>query len=255
MKQRIAPELESLMWTLAEEGNERAIDEFGSRHPEMRTELVHRINMVKGLRSEKGVGTAPTASIPRFVPREPKTTPIQSRGPMVLVGGLVLAAIAAAAFTVTTFMAPEPRLHKEDLPAIRHNDPPKPQTTVEQTPTVIAPQATESDPVVKGLKSEAALKPTILRVDGSPLLTVLQMMAEITGTKIVSAPGMPNPNVEVNYQNMTAMDMLRDLGRKYAFTPIDQNDGSILVVPAVDKSGVGTGTGTGGGIRDQKIGG
>ena len=30
---KVAPELDSLMWTLAEDVNERAVDEFGTRHP------------------------------------------------------------------------------------------------------------------------------------------------------------------------------------------------------------------------------
>jgi hypothetical protein len=251
---RIAPELDGLMWTLAEGGNDRAIDEFGARHPELRSELIHRINMVKGLRSAKSPTVEAPKPIPRFVPREPRVSPIQSKGPTLLVGGLVLAAIAAATFTVITFMTPEKRLHKEDLqiPPIRAQ---QPANVPSQLPKADVPPVSEPDTIVKGNQSEAFQKPTSLRVDSAPLLTVLDMMSDICGTKIVAAPGMQNPNISVDYEGMTAMDMLRDLGKRYLFTPLDQHDGSILVVPAVDSSGTSQPNDQVGGIRSQKIGG
>ena len=243
----VAPELDSLMWTLAEEMNERAIDEFGNRHPELRSELVHRINMVKGLRGAKTPTKTVHAEIPRFVPKDVRHAPAPAKGSFII-GGLALAAIAAAAYTVTTLLAPEPRLHPGDITVVHQIQPPVIQqkapesvpqqpNVIQQPPPVKLTPLEAPDPVVKGMQSEAFKKPQILRVDGSPLLTVLEMMGEITGAKIVAAPGMPNPMIAVNYQGLNAMEMLQDLGRKYGFTPLDQHDGSILVVPAVDKNG------------------
>lgn len=250
---RIAPELESLMWTLAEEGNDRAIDEFGVRHPELRTELLHRIGMVRGLRAAKKPIPAVAAAIPRFTPRDPRPASIQPRSISFIVGGLVLASLAAVAFLVTILLTPEKRFHKEDLPQ------PAPIQVKTLPPVQALPEAlppvSESDPVVKGLQSEAAHKSTSVTIDHAPLLTVLQMMSDISGTKIVAAPGMPNPNVDVDYHNLSAMEMLHELGSRYSFTPLDQGDGSILVVPAVDKSSSITSPVDLGGIRNQKIGG
>ena len=242
----VPPELDSLMWTLAEERNERAIDEFGNRHPELRSELVHRINMVKGLRGAKNGDSKVVREIPRFVPKDARPTKVKAQGPTFVIGGLVLAAIAAAAYTITTLLAPEPRLHPGDVTVVHQTPvsapptnntitPPAPNT-IQQPPPVNLKPLSEPDPVVTGLTAEAAKKPQILRVDGSPLLTVIDMMGQISGTKIMAAPGMPNPMVQVDYQGLTTMQMLQDLGHKYGFTPLDQHDGSILVVPAVDKN-------------------
>jgi len=250
---RVGPELDGLMWTLAEEGNERAIDEFGARHPELRGELLHRMSMVKGLRGAKKPQTVPRASIPRFVPREPKATPIQSRGPAVLVGGLVLAAIAAATFTFMTFLTPPVRPQPS---AVNPKTTPKQsKTVVPVVPKVDTSPITEPDVVAKGNVSEATNVPVTLRVESAPLFKVLDMISLNCGIKVVPAPGMPNPSVAVDFERMSAMDMLADLGKRYGFTAFDQHDGSILVVPAVDKSGQTITSGDQGSIHNQKIGG
>ncbi|MDR3691209.1 MAG: hypothetical protein P4L46_17650 [Fimbriimonas sp.] len=254
---RVAPELDSLMWTLAEEGNERAIDEFGLRHPELRGDLIHRIQMVKGLRGAKGPAAITSPSIPRFVPREPKTPPLGGR-PTFVVGGLVLAAVAMATFTVMTFLTPPTRIHKEDLTPrgpVQAVAPPVKENAVVDTPKTVPPPITIPNTVVTGNESEASHKSPSLRIDNAPLLSVLDMMSEITQTKIVAAPGLTNPTISVDYERMSAIDMLRDLGKRYAFTPLDQNDGSILVVPAVDNSGTSTTSDQTGGLGTRKIGG
>ncbi len=252
----VAPELDSLMWTLAEEGNERAIDEFGQRHPALRGELIYRIKMVKGLRSA-GKPTAVAAVIPKFTPRESGSHVVHSRATNITVGALVFASIAAAAFVITTFLTPEKRFHKEDLPKpppVASNAAPI-RVPEPKGPVVNLAPIKEPDPVLKGNQSEASQRPTSVSIDHAPLLTVLQMMSEISGTQITSAPGMPNPVVDVDYHNMSAMEMLRDLGKRYAFTPLDQHDGSILVVPAVDHSGPVNGSTDAGSVMNQKIGG
>jgi len=246
---RIAPELESLMWTLAEEGNERAIDEFGGRHPELRNELLHRIAMVKGLRGEKKRTAEPIKTIPKFVPKSQK-----SYGPVYIVGALVLAAVAALAFVVTTLLTPPPHRPKEELPAVTVRT--EPPVRAIQTPPRVDSTPPKLDTSSSGnSQTDTVLKPATLRIDHAPLLTVLELMSENCGVRIDPAPGMPNPDVSVDYQNMDAMDMLRDLGRQYSFTPLDQHDGSILVVPAIDPKDPSMRAGEVGGIRDQKIGG
>jgi len=227
---RVPPELDSLMWTLAEEGNERAIDEFGVRHAEHRGELLRRIAMVKGLRGEKKRTTEPIKAIPRFVPKEAK-----SHGPTYVVTSLVLAAVAALTFAVTTLMTPPPHLHPKDY------KPGRSAPVVERTAEPIVPKnepAPKVDPIVperKEADTDTILTPVTLRADHAPLMMVMELMAQKCNIRIDPAPGMPNPTVEVDYKDMNAMEMLRDLGKQYGFTPLNQHDGSILVVPAVDR--------------------
>ena len=103
-----------------------------------------------------------------------------------------------------------------------------------------------------------------MRIKQAPLFTVLEMMSAKSGIQIQPAPGLPNPPIEVNYAGLTAMEMLQDLGRRYSFTPEDQHDGSIWVIPAVDSAAglPGSGSKTGGavpattaGMKDRKLGG
>ena len=227
---RIPPELDSLMWTLAEDGNERAIDEFGARHIEHRAELLRRIAMVKGLRGEKKRVEEPVKAIPRFVPKEPK-----SNVPMYIVGALVLAAIGALAFVTTILLTPAPHvpvtppLYVQSGQSDKVIEVPQPVSTAPLVYPSVPPVMRETERV------EEPAKPGTLRIDHAPLLSVLDMISQTCGVRIDSAPGMPNPDVVINFRDMTAMQMLRDLGHQYSFTPLDQHDGSILVVPAVDE--------------------
>lgn len=228
---RIPPELDSLMWTLAEDGNERAIDEFGARHIEHRAELLRRIAMVKGLRGEKKRVEEPVKAIPRFVPKEPK-----SNVPMYVVGGLVLAAIGALAFVTTILLTPAPHVLVTPPLYVRSGQSDKVIEVPRTVPTAPLTYPT-APPVYRETHDplEPPAKPGTLRIDHAPLLSVLDMISQTCGVRIDPAPGMPNPDVVINYRDMTAMEMLRDLGHQYSFTPLDQHDGSILVVPATDE--------------------
>lgn len=216
------------MWTLAEEENERAIDEFGARHPELRAELVHRIQMVKGIRGAKRKPAETVRTIPKFVPKEAR-----SNGPAYVVGGLVLAAVCALAFVAATVLAPPTHSAPQST-----SEPVVWQVQPQGGPVIPhQPQSLDSGPGYPPSAPPAVdtdLKRSKLKIDGAPLLSVLQMMGESCSIEVDAAPGMPNPNVSVDYNDMTAMEMLRDLGKQYGFTPLDQYNGSILVVPAVD---------------------
>ena len=184
--------------------------------------------MVKGLRGAKKRQVEAPKAIPRFVPRE--TT---ARGPILIVGGLVLAALCALAFALTILLTPAPHLHVVEQPKPAVVPPatdgalPPPQAPVVQTPNPLPPKIEEKE-------ADSDLKPGTLKIKHAPLLSVLQLISETCGVRIDPAPGMPNPDVVVDYRDMNAMEMLRDLGKQYSFTPLDQHDGSILVVPAVD---------------------
>ncbi len=248
---KIPPELDSLMWTLAENGNDRAIEEFGLRHPQFRTELLHRMNMVKGLRGAKSKVAEPEKVIPRFIPKENRAIP---RIQLYVVGGLLLAAVGALAFVTTTLLTPPP--HVVVQPIVSQ----PPHTIVEQAPVV--PQNVPVEPPLKlkpieeqSSQPDLESKPGDVKIDHAPLLAVLDLIGQTCGVDVAPAPGMPNPDVFVNYKGMTAMEMLKDLGTKYGFTPLDQHDGSIIVVPAVDQGPSAFPNNLGPTVNRQKIGG
>ena len=244
---RVPPELDSLMWTLAEEGNERAIDEFGERHPELRTELLHRMTMVKGLRGEKKRSSDPPKAIPRFVPKE-----APSGAPVYVVGGLVLCAVGALAYLTTVLLSPTQPTRRVEHPnaGLPHV---QPSTSTE--PVVVKGDTRPPAPPVIQEESEPALVKGSLKIDNAKLLDVIELISETCKIKIDPAPGMPNPEVMVNYTQKDAMEMLSDLGAQYGFTPLNQHDGSILVVPARDRNAPSSYQGDPGTDKRPKIGG
>jgi len=266
MKNKIAPEIDGLMWKLAEEGNERAIDEFGTRHPEYRTELLRRMSMVDGLRSAKKQQPAPPPSIPRFIPKEPHGLPPTGRR---VVFALVLAAMAAFAFAATVLLtpahhppAPDPKppeatqVKPEPAPVVVE----KPATTSTPPPVVDTPRRPSPEDIADQFTERLNIKQKALKIDHAAMLTVVKMIGESSKVKIIPAPGLDNPTIEVDYANMSAFEMLQDLGRKYSFIPVDEHDGSVLLVPGVDKGnhieGLPTdGNPAGKNISGRKIGG
>lgn len=247
---RVAPELESLMWTLAEEGNERAIDEFGERHPDLKTELLQRIEMVKGLRGAKKKPVEPRKAIPRFVPREST-----NKTHVYVVCGLVLAALCALSFAVTVLLTPwnHPPVATKPAQPLEIGVP-KSMPDQQLPPVAVHTPQPSVDPNPAPPEEKQA-RPGTLKIEHAPLFTVLKMISEVCGVDVEPAPGMSNPDVVVDYRDLTAMEMLHDLGRQYGFTAMDQHDGSIIVVPAIDPKDAPMEGSDGDSLRMRKVGG
>ena len=65
--------------------------------------------------------------------------------------------------------------------------------------------------------------------------SVARIVATEGGLSLEIAPGMPNPIIDVDYQQISAANILKDLGRQYAFTPMLSDDGSVILIPAVPR--------------------
>lgn len=234
---RIPADIDQLMWTIAEGGDLTAADDFEKRFPEFRGELASRLVMVRGLRQSKPAETV-ERTIPRFVPRSPEVTaPRRPVWTVALLGGL--ATVAFASYLVVINL-PKPSAKPNPTPPGQSRDP------------VVVPiddrqrtggEPGEMAPVENGGKSDTPAKPTLempwdkpqsLAIEGAPLQDVLKLIATTCHLQIELAPGMPNPNVDVAYQGRTGMEMLKDLGRQYKFTPLYQGNGQVLIVPAID---------------------
>lgn len=242
----IPPEIDQLMWTLAEEGNQNAQEEFVRRYPTYRQELLRRRETLSGLKTSRPKAPVnATRPIPRFTPKE-VAPPRASRGTVATVGVLALAALALASYTVTTMLAPAPAHSVEEIPPTPATSLPLPKATLPRESTEpnrtvehsTAPENIPPDAVPPVDDTPKWAKPQNLVIKRAGLVSVLQLLGASSGLKVVVAPGMPNPTIAVEYHDTTPIDMLRDLGHRYAFTPFDQGDGSVVVYPVVEKSHV-----------------
>jgi hypothetical protein len=66
------------------------------------------------------------------------------------------------------------------------------------------------------------------------LSLVVQAVAQQGKFAINIGPGLADPVISVDYQGLNSIEILQDLGRQYAFTPFDQGDGTVIIVPARD---------------------
>jgi hypothetical protein len=241
----VPPEVDRLMWAVAENGTEQAIHEFVGRYPQHRGELMHRVNMVAGLRDQVRQPVRPQAQIPKFVPREP----IQSPNPRVvfLVGGLCLAALAAASYTaVTALRAPSHPSPVAQVATVIEGPLKVPSTVfVNPAPTEAPPPA----PVEEAPKPTEDRTPAYLRsqtritIKDESLAVGLQSIAAAGGMNLEIGPGFVDQKITVDYRDMSALDALQDMAKQYAFTVFDEGDGRFLVLPVADSPQSGAETG------------
>ena len=96
---KIAPDIDQLMWTIAETGDQRAIDDFEGRFPDLKYELGKRILVLRELRQARQAGAAPRA-VPHFEPRAP-AVPSWQRPAWAGAAVLGLAVVALASYALT----------------------------------------------------------------------------------------------------------------------------------------------------------
>jgi hypothetical protein len=239
---RIPPDVERLMWLVAEQGDLKAIAEFEARFPDLKVDLSKRLSMIRGLKGAKRDAVA-TPAIPRFRPVQRPTAPSGAPKLAWVTAAVALAAIAVASFTFTNSLLNDKRevqvTPKVEIPKVVA--PPRTQvdsTQDRQWPNSVqndqgTPRAPRVDDSVSPEQPEH-LKPIKIDIKGAPLKVVLLAIQEKSGIKLDVGPGMPDPTVDIEYDGKNALEILQDLGAKYGFTPFDQGNGSIVVVPATD---------------------
>jgi hypothetical protein len=227
---KIPPEIDRLMWAVAEANDPKALDDFEARYPMYRYELGKRLSMLRGLR-----GARPTEAVRVFEPRYATSSPLRPRW-VYAVGALCLASLAVASYFGTALMLP--RNPKPIAAPLVRIDPPRVDGGVEYVPAPenptpqVVPVRPRIDPVPQ---TPAYLKPQNLQLDEAPLQTALQLLAAQSGLRIEFAPGMANPKISIDYRGQSAIEILKDMGEQFGFTAFDQGDRSVLVVPAVEK--------------------
>ncbi len=233
-------DLDELMWELAEGQNTLAIDQFCVRYPEYAPELRKRASMVKGLKRAKVVEAPKPAQTPKFVPRAAPPKP--SSWAVGWTAGLVLAAVGAIAFAVAMFAFPNqnPQVKKVEPTQVVQSFPPEPvpevtppSPTSQNDPKLSTqPRPEDLPPVTEPVLDY--LKPTSVSLKGAKLTDAVRMVAAQGNLGVVVAPGFPEISVDINYEQMSPIEILQAMGRDYAFTAFDQGDGTVIVVPAVE---------------------
>lgn len=237
---KVAPELDCLMWTLVEEGNERAVDEFLVRYPELKLEVVRRAKMVNGLKKMKSDSELQLAP-PPFRPAERIRYQTPTRL-VYVVAALCLVALGLASFTVTYLTLPPKKIETTNNVVSQ----PQPQPKIEKFPKdALPPKSQEQAIMSPGPGDEPVATSTPrwakriaeIKVPNAPMDVAFKLLEAQTGMTIIIAPGTPNPKVSLDYQDMSAMEILTEIGKEQGFTPMDQGDGSVIIVPAVESVG------------------
>ncbi len=233
----IPPEIDRLIWALAEENNQRAMDEFVARNPQYKTELTKRLETVRGLRLGKATGSK-QSSPPVFRP-----TQINQQVNTNLrwaVGGMLSVAIAFAIYTAYSFS--QLRTVKQTVQPISRipqvSSIPSPLVQYEK-PKLLQPEPEKhTEPgegdVLPDPPTPTYLKPKTVKWRDVRLVSALKLLAAESNLKLVIAPGLVDQPIDVDFQDETTLDILRELGKTYGFTPVEQGEGEVIVYPVRD---------------------
>jgi len=232
----IPPEIDELMWSIAESDDSAAIEDFGDRYPSFRPEMAKRLQMVRSLRGARPQAAEPKPKRKPFVPsRESVPYREPGRWMMPVAAGFVLVSVVFATYAVTIYT----QRQKPDTAVTQ----PVHTTTTAPAAQELAPEVTV--PTVQTPRNSAGNTPPVAEVspfdrpvtlvaDQISLANALNLIARQIGVTLSSAPGMPDIDIAADYRNVPARQVLEDLGRNFGFTPLIQSEREALLIPAVD---------------------
>lgn len=236
----IPKELDELMWLVAESGDPAAIEDFQERHPVYQGELLKRIRTVRAL---KDAGRTLKTQPPVFV------SPVKAAPQFKWwVAAVAFGALSVVSFGAWRLMPPSYNHTPTDIgqgeqvinnsrsvappisqPSQTNVVPPGDQhTNNNAAPAVQTQRPTEDLPVYP------VDQPKTVTLEMAPLHTAIQAIAASGNYVVTIAPGTPNPEVKVNFENMTPFEMLKRLGDEYAFVPVIDGEYAILIIPKKD---------------------
>lgn len=233
----IPKEIDDLMWTIAEGTNQQAIEEFGDRYPNLREELLKRIKTINALKA--GGRTAKVANVPVF--ENPVTAPINLKPLFVSFG---VAVLAISTFGVWRVMNPPASAQTAPVQVIDVNTPKQPEANLPTYPANNIPENPKQDlpvnpPQVPTTDPNAGIiaangKKTV-QLESATLKAAILLIAESGHYMVNFAPGMHDPMVKVDFQDMTPMEMLKELGEEYGFVALPDGKHDVLIIPKKDE--------------------
>lgn len=229
---RIHPDIDRMLWLVAESNDPNAVADFNGRFPEHSLELGKRIAMVRDL---KGAGkcVAADAVAPRFyAPRNLPSQPLRFRWAL---GAVALACLGFASYFFASQALSTRSAGKEAPAAI--NEPKPPVTVTYHGPSYEPPKYDPNSPTPAQQEIPNYLKPQTVASAGVTLSEALEIIARTCSLELEVAPGVVEKEVSVNYAGMTGFEMLEDLGPRCGFTSFDEGNGKVLIIPAIEESG------------------
>jgi hypothetical protein len=238
MTQRLPPDIDRMLWEIAESQDSNAYDDFEARFPQLVGELGKRIQLVRELRDARSSGSH--RAVPHFDRRVPTRLGPQPKA-ILAMAFATLACLAIGAYVVTGRLAnsahvippiPVP-LGPPSSGFIENplSNPPRTESTGGQEIPKTPDYTSKLSP-----PTEVApyLKPQNVRIDRAKLQIAILAVATNGKLEVEFAPNMPNPDIRMDYRNMSAVDILKDLGPRFGFTAFREGGNKILIVPQVD---------------------
>lgn len=238
---RPPPEIDQLLWLVAESSDPAAVRDFEQRFPDYMLELGKRTAMVRDLQVARQ-HLPSRAAVPRF--QVPRSAP--SLRPQRIVWALSAAMIAtagiAAFFTARHLMAPP--VQPEGSTVVRNQISPEPNSVVfvepGKQPGPIPDTAGSTLETAPANAQPTHLLPISYQKNNVRLETALDEIAKQCGLIVEVGPGLANIEIDVSFVELTGAAMISALGSKYGFTVFDEGNGTLLVIPTVDKSAPAT---------------
>ncbi len=230
MKPKISPEVDRLMWLVAEENSSKAISDFGDRFPDLRGELGRRLEMVRSLRGARN--KARTVEVPAFRPRTAPAAPRMTMRLAFAAAAVAFAAIGFGTYAVISSSkrasAPAPSAISTEMPTI----PP----AVQYADQLPAPQPTETPVVPQNVPNKIPdyMQAQNFEFHGTKLDMAIRMIATAGHFDVEIGPGLDNVDVTTNYGQLTPVEALKKLGQDYGFTAFAEERGRVLIIPAKD---------------------
>jgi hypothetical protein len=235
MTPRLPPDIDRMLWEIAESQDQNAYDDFEKRFPNLVGELGKRIQLVRELRDARGNGSG--RPVPSFDRRVPTQVGLSRPALMALCTAAVICTGIFAYAITAKFMGAPPKITP---PPYVNVEPPVlpsvgPTTTSGGAPDEGSrrPKLQNPPPVVQNDVPQY-MKPQNVKLDRAKLQIAILLVATGGKLQVEFAPNMPNPEIRMDYRNMSAIDILKDLGPRFGFTAFTQGGNRILVVPAVD---------------------
>lgn len=225
-------EIDELMWEIAESHDETIEKQFVARYPMYVAELDMRRKLIGDLK-----GSRPTREPAIFVPSAEVRNFGASRLTVAFMAAILVASFGFASYATVRFLTsrnPEAPI----VPPTKTYEAPPAQFS--QTPIEAEPQflpKSNSEEVVGGeplsaQQTDPYLRKVTLRSEKTTLVDVINEIGAQAGLTITVAPGFVDRTIFIIYEDQPAIGVLNDLGRKYGFTPFEQGNQEILVIPA-----------------------
>lgn len=245
----IAPDLDRLMWSIADGGDPSAVESFRNRFPELQHELAKRVSLVQSLKHAKQLHVS-GGPRPSFTPRRVAHSRTIPSGRTTL--GLAFAAGAVLAlagymglFSGRRTSSPITVANATVLTA--KSAVPAPFLGPVRSQSHVPQKLSAEEGIANGGAGQppSSYQPSVApkQVPGSPpanqtvtmkqvpLSTALKAISKQCRIEIETAPKFPDPVIDMNYVDMDGMSILQDLGSKYSFGVVSEGIDKVLLVP------------------------